>query len=138
MTLTPEPMPSPDPSYNPGHSAADGYEAPPRNGLSIAALVLGILALITSVTVFGGGVLLGIIAIVLGFVGRSRAKKGHATNGGVALAGIITGAIGLVLSMVLVLVGAALFLGYGRGGNNYVTCLNNAHGDQAAISHCSQ
>ncbi len=47
------------------------------------------------------------------FIGRSRAKKGQATNGGVALAGIITGAIGLVLSIVLVVAGAALFFGSG-------------------------
>jgi hypothetical protein len=74
--------------------------------------VLGIVAIIASITVIGG-VVLGIVAIVLGFIGRSRAKKGQATNGGVTLAGIITGAIGLVLSIVLVVAGAALFFGSG-------------------------
>ena len=74
--------------------------------------MLGIVAIIASITVIGG-VVLGIVAIVLGFIGRSRAKKGQATNGGVALAAIITGAIGLVLSIVLVVAGAALFFGSG-------------------------
>jgi len=106
----------------------------PRNGLGIAALVLGIVAIVASVTVIGG-IVLRIIAVILGFIARSRAKKGQATNGGVALAGIITGALGVVLSIVLVVAGAALF--FGNGGNDLVTCINNAHGDQTAITQCN-
>ncbi len=136
MSTTPEPMPPPDSSYNSG-SAGSAPSAPPqhpRNGLGITALVLGIVAVIVSITVIGG-ILLGIIAIVLGFLGRSRAKKGQATNGGVALAGIITGALALVLSIVLVVAGAALF--FGNGGSDLVNCINNAHGDQTAINQCN-
>ncbi len=136
MTATPEPMPPHDPSYNRGPAGSAEYAPPahPRNGIGITALVLGIVAVVASITVIGG-VLLGIIAIVLGFIGRSRAKKGQATNGGVALAGIITGALGLVLSIVLVVAGAALF--FGNGGSDLVNCINNAHGDQTAINQCN-
>ncbi len=136
MTATPEPMPPHDPSYNRGPAGSAEYAPPahPRNGIGITALVLGIVAVVASITVIGG-VLLGIIAIVLGFIGRSRAKKGQATNGGVALAGIITGALGLVLSIVLVVAGAALF--FGNGGSDLVNCTNNAHGDQTAINQCN-
>jgi len=143
MTTNPEPPHDPSynqgpagPGYNQGTAGSAQYAPPtdPRNGLGITALVLGIVAIIASITVIGG-VVLGIIAIVLGFIGRSRAKKGQATNGGVALAGIITGAVGLVLSIVLVVAGAALF--FGSGGSDLVNCINNAHGDQTAINQCN-
>jgi len=136
MTATPEPMPPHDPSSGRGPAGSAEYAPPahPRNGIGITALVLGIVAIVASITVIGG-ILLGIIAIVLGFIGRSRAKKGHATNGGVALAGIITGAAGVVLSIVLVVAGAALF--FGNGGSDLVNCINNAHGDQTAINQCN-
>ena len=48
--------------------------------------------------------------------------------------GIITGAVGLVLSIVLVVAGAALF--FGNGGSDLVNCINNAHGNQTAINQC--
>jgi len=125
-----------EPSHDPGRTETTGHAtaAHPRNGLGITALVLSVVAIIASITVIGG-ILLEIIAVVLGFIARSRAKKGQATNGGVALAGIITSALGVVLSIVLVAAGAALF--FGNGGSDLVTCINNAHGDQTAINHCN-
>jgi len=136
VTTPSEPMPPHDPAHDPGRTGTtrQASVAHPRNGLGIAALVLGIVAIVASVTVIGG-IVLGIIAVILGFIARSRAKKGQATNGGVALAGIITGALGVVLSIVLVVAGAALF--FGNGGNDLVTCINNAHGDQTAITQCN-
>lgn len=69
-----------------------------KNGLGTAALVLGIL----SVFPFCGLVVPGVLAVVFGLVGRARAKRGEASNGGVALAGVITGSVGLIFSAVLV------------------------------------
>jgi hypothetical protein len=69
-----------------------------KNGLGTAALVLGIL----SIFPFCGLVIPGVLAVVFGLVGRARAKRGEANNGGVALAGVITGVIGLVISALLV------------------------------------
>ena len=43
--------------------------------MATAALVLGILALVTSFTVFGG-VVLGLLAIILGVIGLRRANRG--------------------------------------------------------------
>lgn len=137
MTSSSGPMPPHDPSSEPssGYGSAAGQSAgAPRNGLGIAALVVGVLAIVASITVVGG-VVPGLIAIVLGFIGRSRAKKGQATNGGVALAGIITGAVGVVLSIVLVVAGAAIF--FGSGGSDLVDCVNNANGNQTAIDQCN-
>ncbi len=74
----------------------------PSNGLGVAALIAGILSL---VWIPAGrvalGVLCGIAAVFLGSYGRGGVARGEATNGGVALAGIITGAIGLAVSAVL-------------------------------------
>lgn len=67
-----------------------------RKGYSVASLVLGILAIITSVVWFLG-IILGVLAIVFGAVslGTRGRKK--------AIAGIITGGTGIVLSLLVVL-----------------------------------
>lgn len=92
------PSGSPYPPSSPGYG---GPQQPPKNGLGIAALVLGILAIATAL--FGGfpGIILGILAIIFGAVGMGRAKKGRATNRGMALAGLITGVIGLVIGALI-------------------------------------
>jgi hypothetical protein len=94
--------------------------------------VLGVLALLTGLFVIGG--LLGIVAIVLGVLGRKKAKRGEASNGGMALAGIVLGALGLLLS-VLVVGGVASFLGSEEGGN-LTECLQDAGNDTAAQQQC--
>lgn len=75
----------------------------PRNGLGTAALVLGIIAAVFAFVPFMWwlGFILGILATVFGLVGRGRAKRMRATNGGVALAGAITGLAGIVISTVM-------------------------------------
>jgi hypothetical protein len=124
------------PQYGaPGHGAAPYGSAPrrePRNGLGIAALVLGILALLTGLFVVGAA--FGLAAIVLGILGRSRAKRGEATNGGMALAGIILGVLGLLLT-VLVLVGVASLFDSEQFGN-LADCLESAGSDPAAQQQC--
>ncbi|CAN5251915.1 hypothetical protein BH24ACT10_BH24ACT10_01640 [soil metagenome] len=109
-----------------------GRQGPPRNGLGIAALVLGVLGLLTSWLVVGG--LLGIVAIVLGFIGRGRAKRGEATNGGMALAGIITGALA-VLVAALVVVGAVALFNTGEFGS-YTECIQQSEG-QSELEECN-
>lgn len=63
-------------------------------GLSIASLVLGILAIITSV-VWYISIVLGVLAIVFGAV--SVKKRGRKK----AIAGIVTGSVGIVLSLLI-------------------------------------
>src|ERR1700722_4273019 len=72
-----------------------------RNGVGTAALVLGILAIVLSWTVLGG-IVLGVLAVIFGIVGRGRANRGEATNRGSATAGIVTGVIGVVLAGALI------------------------------------
>ncbi len=97
--------------------------------------MLGILALVSCWTVIGG-VVLGIVAIVLGVLGRSRAKRGQASNGGMAVAGIVTGALGLLASVAIgVVVGVAFF---SVGGDDLVRCQNDAAGNQAELAQCQR
>ena len=71
-------------------------------GLSIASLVLGILAIVTSV-VWYISIVLGVLAIIFGAV--SVKKQGRKK----AIAGIVTGSIGVILSLLILwMVQAAL------------------------------
>jgi hypothetical protein len=101
-----------------------GYPAQPRNGLGIAALILGILGLLSSIVVIGA--LPGLIAVVLGFVGMGKAKRGEATNRGVALAGVITGALAVLVAVALVVAGAAFVSTHKHDLQNYSDCLKKA------------
>ena len=140
VTVPPDPFAEPPPEQTgsaqplrePGYARAD---AAPRNGLGTAALVLGILALVTSLTVIGG-VALGIVAIVFGIIGRGRARRGEATNNGSATAGLALGAIALLLSIALVVFGVSLL--NSGSGKKLKDCLSNAGQDQTAQQSCQQ
>jgi len=108
--------------------------AAPKNGLGIAALVVAIIALLGSFTILGG-ILGGVVAVILGVIGRSRAKSGEANNGGVALAGIILGVISIIASLAFIPIYVGLFKDIGGGG--YLECLQQAGQDRTAVEQCS-
>jgi hypothetical protein len=63
----------------------------PRNGLGIAALILGIIGGISAIiplSILLAGIL-GVIGLILGFLGRGRAMRGEATNKWIAERGIM-------------------------------------------------
>jgi hypothetical protein len=152
--------PSPDPAHKTAALPADGvtpppvYNAPPsygtqpgqppyayppygapvqgqgRNGFGVASLVLGILSIVT----FVGG-LLGIPGLVFGILARRRAKRGEATNGGVALAGIITSVVGMVLLAAYVTVAVLVFTS--DTGQRFFDCLDAARNSNTANQQCS-
>jgi hypothetical protein len=105
----------------------------PRNGLGTGALVCGILGVVGIITVVGG-IVLGIVAVVLGILGRGRAKRHEATNGSSATAGIVLGAIALVLSGALIAFGFSLLTG--ESGEELRDCLADAGSDAAAQRQC--
>ncbi|WP_424211528.1 DUF4190 domain-containing protein [Streptomyces sp. BI20] len=76
------------------------YAPPARNGFGVTSLVLGIASLVLCVTSWFAFVL-GVLAVVFGVLGQRRVKHGEANNGGVTLAGIITGSVGTLLGLVL-------------------------------------
>ncbi|MEV7567776.1 DUF4190 domain-containing protein [Streptomyces tanashiensis] len=73
-----------------------------RNGLGTAALILGIIGTLSGLIplFFWLAGILGLIALILGLVGKGRVKRGEANNKGVALTGAILGLASLVLSVV--------------------------------------
>jgi hypothetical protein len=90
--------------YGPGYPMpAPGYyppaPLPPQNGFGTAGFVLGLLGLLFSFIP-----LIGIIAwplVLLGLVfaglGLARARKGRATNKGLAIAGLVCSGVGLLV-----------------------------------------
>lgn len=87
----------------------------PRNGLGLAGLVCGIIAvalsLIPVLNVFTWP--LGILAIVFGAIGWSRVNKGQATNKGQAITGLV---LGIVSFFTFCLIYAVI----GGGSSEYV------------------
>ncbi|MEU8760763.1 DUF4352 domain-containing protein [Streptomyces sp. NPDC048659] len=73
-----------------------------RNGLGTAALILGIIGTLSGLIplFFWLAGILGLIALILGLVGRGRVKRGEASNKGVTLTGAILGLAALILSVV--------------------------------------
>lgn len=83
--------------------------APPSNGFAVAALVLGIVSILMFWT-FGIGVVVGVLAVVFGILGRKRAKDMPGDGkAGLAMAGLITGALGVLggIAFIVLLVAAA-------------------------------
>ena len=64
----------------------------PQNGFGTAAMVLGIAALALMFCTWGvAGIVLGVLALIFGLLGKGRVARGEANNRGQALAGIIMG-----------------------------------------------
>lgn len=80
---------------------------PPRNGLGTAAMVLGIVGTLLglAVVLFWLSWLPALLAVIFGAIGLGYVRKGLATNRGLALAGVILGVAGLLIS-----VGAGVFV----------------------------
>ncbi|MEU6125644.1 DUF4190 domain-containing protein [Streptomyces sp. NPDC047123] len=77
--------------------------AAPANGMGVAGLVLGIVAAVVF-CLWPLAIVLGILAVIFGAVGRRKARQGAATNGGQALAGMICGAVGVALAVVVLVI----------------------------------
>jgi hypothetical protein len=94
MTTTPPPyVPQQQPTQAPVQIAHAS------NGFSIASLILGILSLL------GFGLLTGIPAIILGGIALKRRQPER----GMSLAGVITGSIGTLFSLLLIAFLIAIF-----------------------------
>ncbi|APE24204.1 MULTISPECIES: DUF4190 domain-containing protein [Streptomyces] len=91
------------PSYGGGYPGQPGWQQPASNGMGTAAMVLGIVA-VAGFCLYGLGVILGILALIFGIIGIKKVGRGEATNRGMAVAGIVLGSIGIVVS--------AVFLGF--------------------------
>ena len=123
------PPPPPPPPYS-------GFAPPPtgaKNGMGIAALVIAIIGLVASASVVLG-IILGLVAVILGFIARGRVKSGEANNGGIALTGILLGFLSIVAGVVFIFIYVAAFREV--GGQDFVECMNRAGSDSSAQQKC--
>ncbi len=70
---------------------------PDKKGFAIAALVLGIVAIVLS-CLWYISIPCGILALIFGILGRKSSKKG------MSIAGLVTGVIGMIISIVILVV----------------------------------
>ena len=89
-----------------------GYEAPPpqqNNGVALAAMIVGILSLLGLLFLFPG-LILGVIALILGIVGVKKANSivGPGSRKGMAISGIVMGAIATILSALMLIFGISV------------------------------
>lgn len=105
MSAVPPPPPAPEPAAGGGQGS---------NGLAITSLITGILSIVLCLYWFIS-LPLGIAGVITGVLGKKAALvKG---GGGMAMAGLITGAIGVLLGVIMVV----LFL-IGDGLTNEWLC----------------
>ncbi|MGW5032526.1 DUF4190 domain-containing protein [Streptomyces nigra] len=96
-------------AHAPGAGAGLSYGWPgmhqplPSNGMGTAGLVLGIISA-AIFCLWPIAIVLGVLALIFGAIGRGKARRGEATNPGQALAGIICGITGIVLGVGLLVI----------------------------------
>ena len=91
-------------AYGYGQPAGYPYAAPVTKkapGMALAAMILGIAAVLTGFLVFGA--LLGIAAIILGALSLKKIKEAGAGKG-FAITGIVTGAVAVLFSLCMLFV----------------------------------
>lgn len=117
-----------------------GYQPQPQQpqggaGMAVTALVLGVIALLGSITIVVG-ILVGLIAVVLGLVASGRAKRGRARGRGMAIVGVVTGSLGIVVAGGLIALGVSII--NSDTGKDLRDCLADAGDDQEAIAQCQR
>lgn len=89
------------PAAKPAEEPDPVEEPTRRNDMGTPALVLGLLAAATCWTGWAG-VVLGLPAVIAGYLGARRAFHDLATDGASSLGGLVAGAVGLVVGAVIV------------------------------------
>lgn len=100
------------------------YVSRQTDSLAIAALVVGLIAPLSAILFLGiPGVVLGSVAVFLGLRSRSKIKRsgGALSGGGLALAGWILGACGILVGLMLAFFYFSLYMAMqssvnGKGG----------------------
>jgi hypothetical protein len=100
---------TPPPYYGPPTGEPYGQPSVPQNTQGLVGMILGI-ASIPLLCCFYLGLPLGIAAVIVSWLGLQKAKAGQANNRGQAMAGLICGAVTVVLGII----GLIISIAYGR------------------------
>ncbi|MFW0112148.1 DUF4190 domain-containing protein [Rothia sp. CCM 9416] len=116
------------PGYGYSQYPAGGYptyaaaETNKPKGLAIASMVLGIIGFISGWAVIGG--IFALVAIVLGIVALVKTKTGGGGKG-FAITGIVTGALGLLISILMLILFGWMFAAIGPAMENCSQYIDN-------------
>ena len=99
------PAPQQAPAYN-MQGGYPGYQPTPSSALAIASLILGVIGLLSGWLIFGG--VLGLVGVILGIVALVKVKNGTASGKGMAIGGIVTGALGMIVAAVVMVISIVL------------------------------
>lgn len=99
-------QPGGPPGYPPQYYGQQPYYGAQSNGIAVAAGIVGIVSLVVAFIPFLGFVAVpgAIVAIILGVIGLQRANRMGGTSRGMAITGIVTGALAIVLFIIAVAV----------------------------------
>jgi len=114
----------PDPSQAGTNNSQEG------NGLAVAGLVLGILAACLFFVPFLNWIL-GILGIIFGGVGLSKANRIGGKNKGLAIAGLVLGVVGLIA-------GTVFFVFVMREASRDIDRYNRMHGSIEIVQPVQQ
>lgn len=91
------------------------YYAPQSNGIGVAGGVVGIVSLVLAFIPFIDFVAIvgSIVAIILGAIGVQRANRLGGAGKGMAITGIVTGAVGIAITVLFIAVVYSIFATHG-------------------------
>ncbi|WP_411700361.1 hypothetical protein [Conyzicola sp.] len=115
MTDPTAPEPAPRPQVQPGPQLMPPIEGPtaPTPNLSIISMILGILGLLIGLV--GGGLLFSVGGVVLGHLGQRKEPEAK----GFWLTGLITGYVGILLNLIVIVVWIVVFVALAAAGDNF-------------------
>jgi hypothetical protein len=133
-----EPQPYGQPQYGQQPYGQQPYGQPQQSkGLAITALVLGILALLSSWFFVGGA--LGLIAIVIGIIAVMQASKGKAGGKGMAITGVILGVVSVLITAAVLAFTVWFVNEVGESSfGDLTSCLMDANGDPELEAQCQE
>ena len=125
------------PSFPDQHRRRRGAVSPAGNGLSVAALVLGVASLVAAVSfvLFPLALPGGLFAAILGAIAVSRGRTSGATSHGQAIAGIVCGILALVVAVVFAVRFGTFIANNTSVFTSFDNCIAKA-GDRSAVSSC--
>jgi len=102
---------------NPGQGMNPDAQQQEGNGMAVAAMVLGILGLVLSF-VAGAGFICGLLGLIFGIIGIKKAGRIGGKGKGMALTGLITGSIGMLINLIIIAVVVFVLIAAGEDASN--------------------